>query len=219
MPYRLDYDYLSSKSEDELDDLAAGLADGLASNDPRELERWQDFEAFMAAQEGVDAIVADASGLSDDEITAAVDSFLADNGRPGLTHPRVGGTGRNTRTGPTRAEVQDEYATFLEVQYLDAETATRGSMLNPAGKRDGVDPRELMTGDIRKVYRYASEELLAYWETTRRVGWSEYLYERTGAPGAARAAQRQAEQNARINRDRTEAGAGTRAANRTRRTP
>lgn len=202
VPWRLDYDYLSSLDEEKLDELADHLAQGLGEGDPREGQRWEDYEAYMAAQQGVDELVASYEGSSDEEITAAVDQFLAVNGRPGLTHPRVGGSPNKGR-GVTRAEVQDEYATFLEVQYLDAEETTNGHMLNDAGRSRGVHPRDLFTGRIEDVYRYASEELLAYWETNRRVGWSEYYYERTKSPGSARAAQRQAEANARINRDRS----------------
>ena len=205
VPLRLSYSYLSELDEDGLDQLATHILGRMDDGDAVEGQRWEDYELFMAVQQGQDALVDDLAGsVSDDEVTAAVNAFLDANGRPGLTHPAVGGRGGAVRSQPTRAEVQAEYATFIELQYLAAEEATRGHMLNARAERLGIHPRALFSGDVRDVYRHASPELLEFWETTKRVGWSEYYYERTGSPGAARAARNQREQNARINRDRTE---------------
>jgi hypothetical protein len=75
-------------------------------------------------------------------------------------------------------------------------------MLNRAGQARGIDPVSLFTGDIRQVYRYASDELLDYWQANRRITWSEYYYDRTGNPNFAAIAARHARANASISRDR-----------------
>jgi len=205
-PLRLSYNYLSGLDEDGLDALSAHILSRMDDNNELEGERWQDFDLFTTVQQGQDEIVDDlgSGGASDEEITAAVARFVEANGRPGLTHPDVGGRGAApTRVGPSRAEVQAEYATFVELQYLAASEATKGYMVNARGQALGITDRALFSGDIRAVYRYATPELLEFWEGTRRVGWSEYYYERTQAPGSAAAAARQRAENAQINRDRT----------------
>lgn len=50
----------------------------------------------------------------------------------------------------------------------DAEAATNGYMLNRRGQEAGVDPRSLFTGPETRARKYASEELLNYWEVNPR---------------------------------------------------
>jgi hypothetical protein len=52
--------------------------------------------------------------------------------------------------------------------WLEAEHATKGNMLNKAGKAAGVDERSLFTGPESVARRYASEELLNHWQTHHR---------------------------------------------------
>ncbi len=49
-------------------------------------------------------------------------------------------------------------------QFLMAEAQTNGYMLNKAGKRADIDPMSLLTGPESRVRKYASEELIRYFE-------------------------------------------------------
>lgn len=54
--------------------------------------------------------------------------------------------------------------TELERSYVDAEAATKGNMLNRRGREAGIDERTLFRGPESRARKYASEELLNYWE-------------------------------------------------------
>jgi hypothetical protein len=208
---RLDYAYLSALSDEQVDDLYAHLAVRMDSLDPREGQRWDDLDAFTTygqeqerlAEELVERMAGDEEWQ---HAYAQLDERL---GRPGVTHPRVGGRGARDTSTPTRAEVQEEYALFVEQQVvaLEAHASTHG--VNAAGRARGISYRDLLTGDIRLVYRYASPETLEFLETNRRITWTEYYFARTGKGNAALAA-RHAEANARINQDRTNRQKGNR---------
>lgn len=73
--------------------------------------------------------------------------------------------------------------------YLDAETATRGHMLSREGQAAGIDPRALFTGPESRARRWASDELLQWWDDNGRPSLEEYRAELLGA-GAAAAASR-----------------------------
>lgn len=207
VPMKLTFDYLGELGEDELDDLAVHLVSRLDDANPIEGQRWDDYEKFMDYRQREEQVV-DAALLdryaSDESVTRAVAAFQKAEGIPGLTHPSVGGRGRATSGGVTRQEVQLEYAVHLEEQHVAAEAATRGHLFAPKYRNQGLDPRSvLFSGDPKQAARYASEELLEFWESNRRVSWSEFYYERTGSPGSARAAANQGALNARMDRDRS----------------
>ena len=61
-----------------------------------------------------------------------------------------------------------ERAEAVEREWQQAETATKGVMLNRRGKEAGVNKRTLFTGPESRARAYASEELLTYWETHPR---------------------------------------------------
>src|SRR5262249_3326529 len=52
--------------------------------------------------------------------------------------------------------------------FFEAETATKGNMLNRAGKAQDIDERSLFTGPESRARRYASEELLNHWASHPR---------------------------------------------------
>jgi hypothetical protein len=56
----------------------------------------------------------------------------------------------------------------IEHAFLDAESATRGNMLNKKGRALGISERSLLTGSEDRARRYASEELLNYWQSHPR---------------------------------------------------
>jgi hypothetical protein len=203
VPMQLGYDYLSRLSEEQLDDLAEHLAVRLDDANPVEGQRWSDLETFLDYRQADERLAAELSErfATEEEWQHAYGDLERTLGRPGLTHARVGG--RDMRTTPTRRQVQEEYDLYLEQAWLLAEEATRGATRNPAGVARNIHTRDLLSGDIRQLYRFASPELLEYLETNRRITWTEFYYAKTGSPAFAERAATHAEENARINRDRT----------------
>lgn len=78
------------------------------------------------------------------------------------------------------AAVRRSYDEFTHVNYLQAEKATRGNMLNKRGKTDGVDPLTLFTGPVSRARRYASEELMRWWSTNGRMNLTQFRAEVLG---------------------------------------
>lgn len=64
--------------------------------------------------------------------------------------------------------------------YSDAEDATNGYLLNPAGRRAGIDPHSLFTGPETRARKYASPELLEWWDQHGRPTLAEHRAELLG---------------------------------------
>lgn len=93
------------------------------------------------------------------------------------------------RTGETIDQTVDRmYGNVTFERYLAAENATRGHMLNPVGLAAAVDPYSLFHGPARRAAKYASRELLDWWQVNGRVTWIEFKAERLGRPSDIRAA-------------------------------
>jgi hypothetical protein len=71
---------------------------------------------------------------------------------------------RQQRARERRETANQEYRDEVYRQWLMAEAQTRGVMLNKAGQRAGVDERSLFTGNEARVRKYASPELIEYFE-------------------------------------------------------
>jgi hypothetical protein len=210
IPWTLDYDYLSQieGQPDKIEQLQDQLLRSLeSSGDPRAEARWAAFEKWADVNEHLDEITSQAgrAGVSDQEITDQVNAFLDANGVVGLTHPDVGGWPPVKGSSKTVKQLTDEYNQLSYEQYMDAEEATNGYLLNKKGQAKGVSPEALFSGDVRQALAYASEELLAYWETHPRMSFQQYAYQQTGKQLYADAARRHAEANSRISRDRIRA--------------
>jgi hypothetical protein len=89
-----------------------------------------------------------------------------------------------------RATKDMEFRAHEENQWLAAEKQTSGVMLNRAGKAAGIDERSLFTGPESRVRKYASPELLNYFETNPRVSRAEFM---GGAGEQRRGGRRRAE--------------------------
>ena len=63
---------------------------------------------------------------------------------------------------------QLEQADAVEASYIAAENATRGNMLNRKGRAHDINPRALITGREADFRRYASDELMEYYQTHHR---------------------------------------------------
>ncbi len=81
-----------------------------------------------------------------------------------------------------------ERAEAVELAYVQAENATRGHMLNKAGRANDIDERSLFTGPESRARRYASHELMEWWESNPRptarmfAGRDTRVHERATAP-------------------------------------
>lgn len=70
---------------------------------------------------------------------------------------------------------EQEWRDEVYRQWLQAEAATRGVMLNKAGKKRDIDERTLFTGPEARVRRYASPELIEYFESHPRPTRAAFL--------------------------------------------
>lgn len=75
---------------------------------------------------------------------------------------------RKARARQRRQEAESEYRDEVYRQWLRAEAATNGYMLNREGKRAGIDERSLFVGPESRVRKYASPELFEFFESNPR---------------------------------------------------
>lgn len=75
---------------------------------------------------------------------------------------------RKERARDRRQRAESEYRDEVYRQWLHAEAATKGVMLNKAGERAGINERSLFTGPESRVVKYASPELIEYFESHPR---------------------------------------------------
>ncbi|MFF2014011.1 phage minor capsid protein [Streptomyces sp. NPDC058195] len=92
----------------------------------------------------------------------------------------------------TRARARELYSEYVYRQYLSAEDACRGVLLNKKARTDGIDPVALFSGPARIAHARASGELREWWRVHGRLTQAEFIEKATGT------AQRWAE-NARKN--------------------
>lgn len=81
---------------------------------------------------------------------------------------------RKVRAYERRRTAESEYKDEVYRQWLKAEAATNGYMLNKAGQRAGINERSLFTGPESRVRKYASPELMDWFEghgRPTRVSW------------------------------------------------
>lgn len=67
---------------------------------------------------------------------------------------------------------QAERAAAVESAYQAAEENTRGNLVNRAGRARGISDRSLFTGGEARARRYATEELLEWWQANPRPSGS-----------------------------------------------
>lgn len=90
------------------------------------------------------------------------------------------------RRQSTRQREASEYRAYLEAQYDAAESATRGTMLNRAGKARGVNPRSAWFAGRNGSTTYASEELRGYFSRHGRPLTNEQWRAQGSASAMAR---------------------------------
>jgi hypothetical protein len=125
-------------------------------------------------------------GLSEKELETELGEYISysDTHEEGLRQvmaelDRREASGKRAEARKTRAKErarsrQDEYRDEVYRQWLMAENATNGYMLNKAGKAADIDERSLFTGPESRVKKYASPELYEWFEShprPTRVSW------------------------------------------------
>lgn len=79
------------------------------------------------------------------------------------------------RPGETRREVvRRAYGELLHLQLIAAEQTTRGHLLKPEARAKGIDPITLFSGPAARARRWASEDLLRWWQDHPRVTFQEF---------------------------------------------
>jgi hypothetical protein len=93
---------------------------------------------------------------------AARDQALAEMQRRDIAHERR--EAAEERRRGRRTARRTERAEAVEREWRAAERETKGNMLNRRGREAGINERTLFTGPESRVRKYASEELLNYFE-------------------------------------------------------
>ncbi len=75
---------------------------------------------------------------------------------------------RKARAKERRQAREQEFRDEVYRNWLLAENETNGNMLNKAGRAAGIDDRSLFTGPESRVAKYASPELLEFFDTHPR---------------------------------------------------
>ncbi|MGN7187556.1 hypothetical protein [Microbacterium enclense] len=70
--------------------------------------------------------------------------------------------------------LREEFRALRTQQYIAAETATNGALLNQKGRRARIDPMRLFESNAAFAYCYASEELIDWWHSHPRMTFPEY---------------------------------------------
>jgi hypothetical protein len=72
------------------------------------------------------------------------------------------------------AEMRDEWDRYVEVTYNMALEDTNGVLINRLGREKGIDGYSLFTGPLSRARKYASEELLEFWNQNGRMTMAEF---------------------------------------------
>jgi hypothetical protein len=94
----------------------------------------------------------------------------ADTGQAGVSLADA----RRERARRRRRNAEQEYRDEVYRQWRAAEAATNGYLLNRAGQRRGIDERSLFAGPESRVLKYASAELIEWFQShprPTRVSW------------------------------------------------
>lgn len=70
--------------------------------------------------------------------------------------------------------MREEFDLYVSNQYQRAENDLNGVLLNRLGYSKGISSESLFTGQWTRARKYASEELLAWWEDNGRMTMTEF---------------------------------------------
>lgn len=143
--------------------------------DEREAEQWAHFERLIDAGYDEESAAAEAYGRSTEQQQR--DRAIASLRARGYT-----GRGFDELA---RAAFRD----FTYDRYLEAETETRGHMLNSASTAADVEPLSLFTGNAARARKYASDELKQWWDNHGRITYDAFSADLLGDSQAGRDAR------------------------------
>lgn len=90
-------------------------------------------------------------------------------------------------------QVAEEFDAYVSTSYARALDATAGNFISRAmeaeAKRRGITSEDLFTGPVATARKFASEELIAYWEEHGRQTFTSYRYHMFHMPADAKAAE------------------------------
>lgn len=123
----------------------------------------------------------DAWGALDDTPPPAADAtFWDDLKRAAGRLYRDDGEDQDERHKITRREARALYDEYVYRQYLAAEDACNGYLLNKKAQAAGHNPATLFSGPARIAYARASDELKEWWQTHGRLTQAEFIEQVTG---------------------------------------
>ena len=70
--------------------------------------------------------------------------------------------------------MRSDFLGHVDQQYDLALEKCSGVLVNKAGRADNIDGYSLFTGTQHKAYKFASEELLEFWEKHPRLSLEDY---------------------------------------------
>ena len=141
----------------------------------------EDIESYR--QDWVEEFPEFAEGEDPEAYAALDDAFMANWGLEWLSRPwsmegvpEEAITREQAKIAPLRTkaqEVEEAYEMYVENAMLEAIKATRTAIFSKEGKRLGISDIALFKGRLTR--KYASEELLEWWETNPRLTRTEFV--------------------------------------------
>ena len=71
-------------------------------------------------------------------------------------------------------DMRQEWDLLLEAEYAKAEEGSHGAMLNSLGRREAIDPYSLLIGPWSRVVKYATPELVEWFEEHGRPSPAQF---------------------------------------------
>lgn len=171
------------RRQDEADAAAAAEAEAEArrarDRERREARRIAEQERQLAEYERLVA-----EGLTDEDAWAEATGQSVEAQRREAAIARLRELGYTGRGFDELARAA--YRDHVDEQYWQAEADTNGYLLTPAGQAQGIDPRALFEGPAARARKWASPELLEWWDIHGRLTFDEFAAQLLGDANAAR---------------------------------
>jgi hypothetical protein len=166
------FDELATETDRRDQAKAAAKERKLAEREAREQAQAEEFDRLLSGGWDEESAVEKAYGVPvEKQRRDRAIAMLRDGGYSGKSFDQL-----------SRAAFRDH----VYQQWLDAEDATNGYMLNRKAKARGVDPKSLFAGPERVARANASDELLEWWDENGRTTLEEFRADLLGDTGAAR---------------------------------
>ncbi|OII60868.1 phage capsid protein [Streptomyces sp. CC53] len=139
-----------------------------------------DRDALAEAMGGTTPDPAAWGALADDQALDDTDSGFWDDLKQAAARLYGDDDDHDERHRITRAEARALYDEYVYRQYLAAEDACRGYLLNKKAEAAGIRPETLFSGPARIAYARASDELKEWWKEHGRLTQAEFIEQVTG---------------------------------------